>query len=1192
MRYQPVASASVAILGTLTNAAPTAFDNHRIVNFEEVEPPASRNIFDYTTARDAALSTTPLGDHPPPLTDDIDPLFGRPPPPTGRPPPPTSSQFLSYPQQQSTFWREPTLTPTAYVITPDSAVGYSPSSTMRRSRAWADPSPTPAAPYEEITPYLETFAPTPTYYSHSAPYVYGNEYYCMGEDCEDEEYEDEEEDDGDYEDEDDNIFDAQCPAPRILTMPDSMEGVRDNFMVLQKLDYAPTFSSRMDVLQRYDGDEAFVFDFDDPPDDAQHDSAGGSVVTAFGSNFPATYGTGLSLAVFNLEACGIVPPHSHPRADESVIVTEGKLVTQFLADDGTPVVTNKLSTDQATVFPQGSVHVEFNPTCGTTSFVSAYNSDDPGNSVVFPPLGNQKSSAYPVSGCYVDSIRNYVPPDIVLAVERCLDRCGISQSNILRKRDTIIEEEEVEEEEIVVESSTSAPEAAVENEPVISVATSDETERVATTSLVEALPTAFVPDAVQDGKVAEKNSTPAVNFDSWSDFLFGESSKSSRGHDYYDDYDDYDDDYYEHGHSDDDWDYDSDDDDYDDYYYDRDPYYSSERSVLEQERQRQRERDNERDRQLEMERSSRRNSDSRHQWDDDYDGTGRQYRESSREYGRDRYSDNRSGRQPYRDYDRDGGYDRHYDSDFGGYDQDLDYGYSRDSYNNEMDYGFDRGSDYSGRSRDRGSRGSGGRSAASRNSTGGRTSDYDYMYDDDYLMEENRPATSRSNRERSRGRGSASMDREHDRDHDREYSGYSRRRPTNSRNGSRRERRPYAHNELKSRPYARRNSTYDPEMAELEREAQRDRARSKSRARERSMDRGMSRHDGRGSVARKRPGNSTLDGEHTHSKRPDHHQTSKKPSSRKHRSHDIMKDDGPFVQKKVVMDNAAEEPTVAYPSNEEAKYTNSSSTYYRELPKDAEFRQDAVIRNYTYDDGSRRSGYYDSDRNRPYEPYELPRGRKMLPPESNKDRITREREIEREELAAKEREKERYREYMDLQREREFQRRPMRRGYGNGFYSPYSEPYGWDRHGQYDDAYFNPDDPYARYEHDNVDRYYDPYGPRPRYSRPYRPLPPPPPRYYYDDGCDCGYYGDSDYQCSSEFHYYRDDDGDYWVEEYTDYDHFTDDPYYGYPHHRYPQANVAAIPKGSPKSQKVEAHQLKKQPKAAENVHPKVTNGV
>jgi hypothetical protein len=300
-----------------------------------------------------------------------------------------------------------------------------------------------------------------------------------------------------------------------------------------------------------------------------------------------------------------------------------------------------------------------------------------------------------------------------------------------------------------------------------------------------------------------------------------------------------------------------------------------------------------------------------------------------------------------------------------------------------------------------------------------------------------------------------------------------------------------------------------------------------------------------------------------------------------------MNDDGPFVQKKVAMDDGVEEPAAAYPANEETKFTNNSSSYYQELPKDAGFRQDAVIRNYTYGDGNRYSRY-DSDLNRPYE---LPRGRKKLPPESNKDRITREREIEREELAAKEREKERYREYMDLQREHEFRRRPMRGGYGSGFYSPYSEPHGFDRHGQYDDGYFNPDDPYVRYEHDNMDRYYDPYGPRPRYGRSYRP-PHPPPRHYYDDGYDCGYYDEPEYQCSSEFHYYRDDDGDYWVEEYTDSDHFTDDPYYGYPHNRCPQANVAAIPKGSPKSQKVEAHQLKKQPKAAENVHPKVTNGV
>lgn len=1178
MRYQPVASASVAILGTLTNAAPTAVDNHRIVIFEEIEPPASQNIFDYTTARDGpstiTFTTTPVGSQPPILTDDIDPLFGRPPPSSllGE----TVSTVPS-PRQQSTFWREPTLTPTPYVITPDSAVGYS--STMRRSYEWpgrsVEPSPTPAAPYEEITPYLETYVPTPTYYDYSTSSVYGNEYYCVGEGCEESEDEDDSEydDDSEYEDDEgENIFDAQCPAPRTLTMPDSMESVRDNFMVLQKLDYAPTFASRMDVLQRYDGDEAFVFDFDNPPEDSQHDSAGGSVVTAFGTNFPATYGTGLSLAVFNLEACGIVPPHSHPRADESIIVTEGKLVTQFLADDGTPVVTNKLSTDQATIFPQGSVHVEFNPTCGTSSFVSAYNSDDPGNSVVSPPLGDQKSSAYPGSGCYVDSIRSYVPPDIVLAVERCLDRCGISQSNILQKRDTLIVEEKEEEivEEAIVESGSPTetpvmPEA--EDEPIVSIAIPD-----------EALPTAFVPDTVED-KVVETNSTtgtpPVVEFDSWSDFLFGQS-KSSRGRDHHDDYDDSDDDYYEHGHSDD-WDYGYDDDDDDYSYYDHDPYYSPGKSSLELERQRQRE--CERDRQLEMERSGRRNSDFREP-DDDYDGSSRQYRESSREYGRDGHSDSQSDRHS-RDrngdyYERNRDFDRSYDYDFGGYDRGVDYGYSRDSYDSEMDYGIDRGTDYIDHSRDRGSRGYS-RPAPPRNSTGGHMSDYEPMYDDRF-MDEDRPATSRAHRDRdrSRSRAPASMDR----DHDREFPGYSRRRPSYNRYAPRRDSRPYAHNEVKSRPSPRRNSAYDPEMAELEKEAQRDRARSKSRARERDIDRGTPRYDRRGSVARRRPGNSTLDGENTHSSPPE--QTHKKPwSNRRQRGRSVMDEDGPFIQKKVLVDDTT--ATSPYTSNGEVKFSNnsSSSSYHRDLPKDAEIKQDAVIRNYTDD---RRPPYHDLNR-----PYELPRGSKGLPPQSKKDRITREREIEREEIAAREREKERYREYMDLQRNHEFQRRPMRRGYGydSGFYNPYSEPHGFDRRGQYGDGSFNPDDPLTRYEHDNMDRYYDPYGPPPHYGREYRP---PPPRHNYDDGYGCGYYDEPEYQCSNEFHYYRDDDGDYWVEEYKDIDHFTDDPWY--PHDRYPTANVAAVPKGSPKSQKVEAHQLEKQPKAAEHVHPTVTNGV
>jgi hypothetical protein len=182
------------------------------------------------------------------------------------------------------------------------------------------------------------------------------------------------------------------------------------------------------------GNQSFVFDFANPlPGTQPPPSAGGSVVAASGATFPALIDRQSAAAVFTLNACGLVPPHTHPRSNEFIIVTEGTVFTQFITESGSLLITNNLTTYTGTIFPQGSIHLEFNPTCEKAVFTAGFNDNDPGvssiaaNFLLFDPelLSANLGGDQVVSGADLDNIRAGIPPDTVIAVADCLKACGI-----------------------------------------------------------------------------------------------------------------------------------------------------------------------------------------------------------------------------------------------------------------------------------------------------------------------------------------------------------------------------------------------------------------------------------------------------------------------------------------------------------------------------------------------------------------------------------------------------------------------------------------------------------------------------------------------------------------------------------------------------------------------------------------------
>jgi len=204
---------------------------------------------------------------------------------------------------------------------------------------------------------------------------------------------------------------------------------------------ADTAADRFTLLP---GNSNFVFNFGDPAKKGMG-GAGGDLIAANRKAFPALVGSGSGMAVGFLGPCGFNTPHVHPRATELQIVTEGKIITEMLPENGvfnTPgdaksgrrVIHTELGVDQMTVFYQGSVHTQFNPDCKPAKFVAAFNSEDFGAGQVAEELFAfesdivQAAFGEAIDGAQVEKFKGKIPPTIAFGVEQCLKTCGINKT--------------------------------------------------------------------------------------------------------------------------------------------------------------------------------------------------------------------------------------------------------------------------------------------------------------------------------------------------------------------------------------------------------------------------------------------------------------------------------------------------------------------------------------------------------------------------------------------------------------------------------------------------------------------------------------------------------------------------------------------------------------------------------------------
>jgi hypothetical protein len=179
----------------------------------------------------------------------------------------------------------------------------------------------------------------------------------------------------------------------------------------------------------------FTFDRNTPPPVG---AKGGVAVSANIETFPILTDLGISTTVGFLGPCGINTPHVHPRATEFLTLVEGdNLQFGYVLENGlvkpgdNPEIAGSLRKFEGTVFPQGSIHFQFNNNCDNATFVAALNSEDPGTSqiaqnffalnadVVRATLGFPNT----IDASNIEEFRKQIPANLAQDMDKCLAKC-------------------------------------------------------------------------------------------------------------------------------------------------------------------------------------------------------------------------------------------------------------------------------------------------------------------------------------------------------------------------------------------------------------------------------------------------------------------------------------------------------------------------------------------------------------------------------------------------------------------------------------------------------------------------------------------------------------------------------------------------------------------------------------------------
>lgn len=113
------------------------------------------------------------------------------------------------------------------------------------------------------------------------------------------------------------------------------------------------------------------------------------------------------------------------------------MITEFVSEGGVRKIRNEHQRYSMAVFPQGALHLEFNPDCEEMIFVATFNDEDPGINTPAESLYQLDDDFAGLAlglefleGADIDKFRHLVPTTLAQGVESCLRRCGIAKKGV------------------------------------------------------------------------------------------------------------------------------------------------------------------------------------------------------------------------------------------------------------------------------------------------------------------------------------------------------------------------------------------------------------------------------------------------------------------------------------------------------------------------------------------------------------------------------------------------------------------------------------------------------------------------------------------------------------------------------------------------------------------------------------------
>lgn len=164
--------------------------------------------------------------------------------------------------------------------------------------------------------------------------------------------------------------------------------------------------------------------------------------------------TNTAMAIGFVNPCGLNVPHSHPRANEFLTVVQGTLTAGFILESNPgnlgnvagqaapatgvlPQINATLGLYQGMIFPQGTIHWQWNPTCQPAIFAAAFDNNDPGrqqlartffsitdDEVLETALGNPET----LDVAQLEAFKDIIPSSYAETMKECAKRCGIMTS--------------------------------------------------------------------------------------------------------------------------------------------------------------------------------------------------------------------------------------------------------------------------------------------------------------------------------------------------------------------------------------------------------------------------------------------------------------------------------------------------------------------------------------------------------------------------------------------------------------------------------------------------------------------------------------------------------------------------------------------------------------------------------------------